>query len=97
MMSVLHGHISDSPTLNLLYMLHIKPVVPSSQPEQNNVLWPAQFVEAVCLAVMGEEQGPYVWPLREFLPLNVSTPARSTPCRRTDFDAFFLILFYGHC
>ena len=32
----------------------------------------------------------YVWPPREFLPLNVSTPACSTPCRRTDFGVFYL-------
>ena len=34
---------------------------------------------------------PYVWPLREFLPL--STPAYGTPFRHTDFSVFHLFYF----
>ena len=47
MMFALHGHISDSPTLNFVVHVGVKSVVSSSQPEQNNLLCPVQFVEAV--------------------------------------------------
>ena len=33
--------------LELVVHVGIKSVVPSSQPEENNLLWPVQFVEAV--------------------------------------------------
>ena len=46
-MSALHGHISDSANLELVVHVGVKSVVSSSQPEQNNLLWPVQFVEAV--------------------------------------------------
>ena len=52
MMSALHGHISDSPTLNLLYMWALSPLCPVLNPEQNNLFWCVQFVEAVSLVVV---------------------------------------------
>ena len=45
MMCALHGHISLA---NLEFVVHVgvKSIVSTSQPEQNNLLCPVQFVEA---------------------------------------------------
>ena len=47
MMSALHVHISRLTNLELAVHVGTKSVVPSSQPEQNDLLWSVQFVKAV--------------------------------------------------
>ena len=59
MMSALHGHISDSPTLNLSY-------VSSSQPEKNKLFWSVQFVEAVWLVVVWVLLPPWWWSFHQY-------------------------------
>ena len=44
-MSALHRHISDSPILNLFYTWALKSVMSSSQPDQNDLLWPYRWVK----------------------------------------------------
>ena len=65
--------------------------VSCSQPEYSGLLMSWQTVDWVSRTLINYY--PYVWPPSEFLHLNVSTPARSTPCRRTDFGVFYYFYF----